>query len=378
MQSDLGLNLLSAGLFKFSVSTYEPMQKAVSSKLQGAIAMFQEKWDKAEECFIKTLQYFEDRGLQRESNNLKIELADLFVKQGEYFRALSKLAEARLFFEEENAPREIKRIRTAEMAIDKEIGKYGEDYRNLRMLLEISKVLAQITDISELLPMIVDMAIKVSGAERGFVMMISGPGKLDFAAGRNKNKETLRHEEFAFSKSVTDSVLETKKTVSITDTASDDKFKARDSIVGLSLRSIMCGPMKMGENILGLIYVDSQVPTFYFSRKNAEFFEALCSHAAFAVNSARLFQQIGQYSTLQDENKHLRETLKQRKQLLSQIKIEIDTPFKTLFESLGTIDRNPSDPAEVQAQARSAKNSLLLIKASIEELLGSENPGKAI
>ena len=134
----------------------------------------------------------------------------------------------------------------------------------------------------------------------------------------------------------------------------------------------------MGENVLGLIYVDSQVPTFYFSRKNAEFFEALCSHAAFAVNSARLFQQIGQYSTLQDENKHLRETLKQRKQLLSQIKIEIDTPFKTLFESLGTIDRNPSDPAEVQAQARSAKNSLLLIKASIEELLGSENPGKAI
>lgn len=357
-------------------STDDAMQKAIASKLGGALAMYQEKWDKAEDCYVKTLQYFEDRGLKREANNLKIELADLFVKQGEYFRALSKLAEARLFFEEENAQRELKRIRTSELEIDKEIGKYGEDYRNLRMLLEISKALGQISDISELLPMIVDMAVKVTGAERGFIMMIQEPGKLSFAAGRNRNKESMRQEEFAFSKSVTDSVLEQKKLISITDTASDDKFRARDSIVGLSLRSIMCGPMKIGENILGLIYVDSQVPTFYFSKKNAEFFEALCSHAAFAVNSARLYQEFTRKSVLEDENKHLRETVKQRKQLVTQLKMEIDTPFKELFETLSTIDKNPGDPSEVQMLAKKAKSHLSALKTTMDELLGADNSGK--
>lgn len=357
-------------------STFEPHQKAVANKLQGAIAMFQEKWDKAEDFYIKTLQFFEERGMQREANNLKIELADLFVKQGESFRALSKLAEARLFFEEENAPREIKRIRTAEMAIDKEIGKYGEDYRNLRMLLEISKALGQVNDIGELLPMIADMAVKVSGAERGLIMMAQSPGKLTFATGRNKNKESLRQEDFAFSKSVTDSVLETKKLVSITDTASDDKFRARDSIVGLSLRSIMCGPMKIGENILGLIYVDSQVPTFYFSKKNAEFFEALCSHAAFAVNSARLYQQINSQGVLQDENKHLREQIKQRKQLQSLVNMEIETPFKELFETLSTIEKNHMEPNELQNMVRKAKGNVQAIKMSVEELFGTENQVK--
>lgn len=357
-------------------STFEPHQKAVANKLHGAIAMFQEKWDKAEDYYFKTLQFFEERGMQRDANNLKIELADLFVKQGESFRALSKLAEARLFFEEENAPKEIKRIRTAEMAIDKEIGKYGEDYRNLRMLLEISKALAQVNDLNELFPMIADMAIKVSGAERGFIMMLQGPGKLSFATGRNKNKENLKQEEFAFSKSVTDSVLETRKLVSITDTASDDKFKARDSIVGLSLRSIMCGPMKIGENILGLIYVDSQVPTFYFSKKNAEFFEALCSHAAFAVNSARLHQQLSAQGTLLDENKHLREQIKQRKQMQSLVCMEIETPFKELFETISTIERNNMEPNELQTLARKAKTNIQAIKMSIDELTGTENQVK--
>ena len=363
-------------LTDLSESTFEPHQKAVANKLHGAIAMFQEKWDKAEDFYIKTLQFFEERSMHREANNLKIELADLFVKQGEFFRALSKLAEARLFFEEENAPREIKRIRTAEMAIDKEIGKYGEDYRNLRMLLEISKALGQVNDIGDLLPMIADMAVKVSGAERGFIMMVQGPGKLSFATGRNKNKESLRQEEFAFSKSVTDTVLETKKLVSITDTASDDKFKARDSIVGLSLRSIMCGPMKIGENILGLIYVDSQVPTFYFSKKNAEFFEALCSHAAFAVNSARLHQQINSQGVLQDENKHLREQIKQRKQLQSLVSMEIETPFKELFETLSTIEKNHMEPNELQNLVRKAKGNIQAIKMSVEELFGTENQVK--
>jgi transcriptional regulator with GAF, ATPase, and Fis domain len=245
------------------------------------------------------------------------------------------------------------------------------------MLLEISKALAQVNDISELLPMIVDMAVKVSGAERGFIMMVHGPEKIEFSIGRNKNKESLRQDAFAFSKSVTDTVLEHKKLVSITDTASDDKFKARDSIVGLSLRSIMCGPMKIGENILGLIYVDSQVPTFYFSKKNAEFFEALCSHAAFAVNSARLFNEMSKKIILEEENKHLRDAVKQKKQMVTQLKMELDNPFKELYETLSTMDRNMADQTELAALAKKAKASLLSMKTALDELLGTDSSGKA-
>jgi transcriptional regulator with GAF, ATPase, and Fis domain len=138
----------------------------------------------------------------------------------------------------------------------------------------------------------------------------------------------------------------------------------------------MCGPMKISENILGLIYVDSQVPTFYFSKKNAEFFEALCSHAAFAVNSARLHQQLSIQGTLLNENKHLRDQIKQRKQVQSMVSMEIETPFKELFETISTIDRNNMDPSELQALAKKAKISIQAIKMSIDELLGTENQEK--
>ncbi len=291
-------------------STASDLLHAKSLRLNGIISAFMEKWDKAEEYYTSALRIFETKKLKRMANALKIDLAHLFVRQEDYFRALSKLSEAAMFFEDDGGAKELKRIQKTELQIDKELGKYGEDYRNLRMLLEISRALVEVENLNELLPMIVDMALKVTGAERGFIMLLTKSRSLDFRFGRNNKKENLTPDEFAFSSSVTDSVLSQKRLVSITDTESDEKFKARDSIVGLSLRSIMASPLKITEEIIGLIYVDSQVPTFYFSKKNAEFFEALCSHAATAISYAELKTKNSQFDALLEENKALKDLKK--------------------------------------------------------------------
>lgn len=347
-------------------ATYDPIQEAAYNKLQAALYAFTEKWEKAEESLIKSLDTYERKKMVREANHLKLELSDLFIKQGEFFRALSKLSEARLFFEEENSQKELKRIRTTELAIDKELGKYGEDYRNLRMLLEISKSLTQSNRLDELLPMIVDMAVKVSGAERGFVMLLTHSGKLEFSVGRNQKKENLGKDTFGFSTTVTDSVLSERKLISITDTASDEKFRAKDSIVGLSLRSIMCAPLRVQDKILGVIYVDSQVPTFYFSKKNAEFFEALCSHASTALWQAKLFEQAVSSAKLAEENRMLKEMGRQKAELVGNISEKIKEPLNRLYEISSDLEAKLLSGDELTALSNDVKNCMISIKTIIE------------
>ncbi len=356
--------------------TGDQVQEGIYLKLAGANAASQEKWEKAEEYYIKALDIFDRRKMTKDANHLKIELSDLFVKQGEYFRALSKLSEARLFFEEENSSKELKRIRNTELSIDKELGKYGEDYRNLRMLLEISKALAGVGNIEELLPMVVDMALKVSGAERGFIMLLTPSGKLDFVVGRNQKKEFLSRDMFEFSTSVTDTALTDRKLVCITDTATDEKYRSRDSIVGLSLRSVMCGPLRVGDQVLGVIYVDSQVPTFYFSRKNAEFFEALCSHAATALKQARHHNQELESMRLQQENRMLKELTRQRVDALAGLKQRMEVPLKELEESLITIEKMSLSNTDLAALARSTRSYIISVKEMVESAIKSQEEKK--
>ena len=312
---------------------------AISNRLEGAINSYQEKWDKAEEKYTNALSIFQKLKEDREVNMLKVDLADMFVKQGDFFRALSKLSEARMFFDEEGGTKELRRISKMELEIDRELGKYGEDYRNLRMLLEISKALVVVTNLNELLPMIVDMALKVTNAERGFIMLVSKSGVLDFRCGRNQKKEDLNPDEFAFSSTVTDTVLTEKTLVSITDTETDEKFKTRESVVGLSLRSIMCAPLKIGERVIGLIYVDSQVPTFYFSKKNAEFFEALCSHAATGISHAELSQKNADFDALMDENKTLKDLMKLNKSSKARQVTKLETLVNNAKEKLRQLNQ---------------------------------------
>ncbi|MEZ4812312.1 MAG: hypothetical protein R2883_02295 [Caldisericia bacterium] len=127
---------------------------AKSMILNGMIAAKIEKWDKAEDFYTSALRIFEKKKLRRLANTIKIDLAQLFINQEDYFRALSKLSEAGMFFNDDGGAKELKRIQKAELTIDRELGKYGEDYRNLRMLLEISRALVEVENLDELLPMI--------------------------------------------------------------------------------------------------------------------------------------------------------------------------------------------------------------------------------
>jgi sigma-B regulation protein RsbU (phosphoserine phosphatase) len=70
----------------------------------------------------------------------------------------------------------------------------------------------------------------------------------------------------------------------------DERFKRRESVFNLKLRSILCVPLKLKERVLGVIYVDNRLQVGLFTPDDLDLLSAIASSAAIAIENARLYQ----------------------------------------------------------------------------------------
>ena len=125
----------------------------------------------------------------------------------------------------------------------------------LLRILELNKEMARAAR-PELLPdRILDAAIELAGAERGFLIeRRRGPAApptedgLDWevVAARNIDRENVRKGLRKVSRSITARVLESGQPFRSDDAINDEAIDPRASIAELKLRSVLCVPLRVG------------------------------------------------------------------------------------------------------------------------------------
>jgi HD-GYP domain-containing protein (c-di-GMP phosphodiesterase class II) len=114
-------------------------------------------------------------------------------------------------------------------------------------------------------------------------------GSFDMVTVRTKDGKASG--EVKVSRSVVNDVLE-KGISSFTDDAmADDRYVGGESIVRQRIRSVMCAPMRTTEEILGVLYVDSQMAR-EFSEAELELLAAVGNQAGIALHRAKLMQEV--------------------------------------------------------------------------------------
>jgi len=165
-----------------------------------------------------------------------------------------------------------------------------KEYNYFRSLLEITRSINTHQDFNKLLELIVDSAIMLTKAERGFLMLFSKDGGLEFRVTRDYDRETLEDEDIEISKTIVNRVLATGKPLFLSDIFKDKQFTISESIEALGLRMVMCVPLKIKENLLGLIYADSHSETDKFTQLKENIFEAFAAQASVAVENNHLYE----------------------------------------------------------------------------------------
>jgi len=168
------------------------------------------------------------------------------------------------------------------------------EHARLAALYQVSYALSASLNLDETLRIVMDSAIRLTRAERGFLMLLDEAGALDFRLARDAHGDPLHESQFEISRTVVQEVARSGTPVVTTDARSDPRFAKQDSVVQYSLRSILAVPLKARGQITGVLYVDNKARNALFTRDELDLLSAFAGQAAMAIENARLYTQTDQ------------------------------------------------------------------------------------
>lgn len=163
---------------------------------------------------------------------------------------------------------------------------------DLETLLDVSKVINSTLILDDILQMVMKKAIKLLGAERGFLMLLDSKGNLQFKTAHNICKDSLSKEDLRISMSIANKVAQNGESIYTSDAQKDKRFSKQKSIVELNLKSIMCVPLKSKEKIIGILYLDNSSKRGIFLESDLHLFEVFAGQAAIAIENAKLYEDL--------------------------------------------------------------------------------------
>jgi adenylate cyclase len=164
------------------------------------------------------------------------------------------------------------------------------DYEKLRIAHELGRAIVGVLDLDQLLPRILDKSFELLPADRGVILLYDQDHTL--VPRYVKHKSGHHDEQILLSKSILHEVEQHKKAVLSSDAQMDSRFSGAHSIIMQGIRSTMCVPLLHGEELLGIMHMDSQIAANAFSEKDLQLFSGIASQAAVAIQNARLVKNI--------------------------------------------------------------------------------------
>jgi serine phosphatase RsbU (regulator of sigma subunit) len=175
---------------------------------------------------------------------------------------------------------------------------------NIAKLYEVGRSISSTLILDDLLVTIVDNVVSIAQAQRGFVMLLEekdGQRELVFKVGRDARKHPLNEEHFAFSTTIARKTIDEKKSQVLTSALGGEGEAASLSMVQMKLQSIMCVPLIEKDNVIGLVYVDSQQENKEFIEADSEVLESLAGQAAVAIVNAKLYAEAADKERIRHE-----------------------------------------------------------------------------
>jgi len=239
--------------------------------------------------------------------------------------------------------------------LSQQIESFEAEHGNLMALANIGQVVNSSLEHDEVLRIVMDNIVRLTRAERGFLMLRNEKGEMVTQVARNWEQESIKSSEAATSRTIVQRVIESGEPIVTTNAQEDQRFSGQESIMMLNLRSILCVPLKVKNDLIGVIYADNRMRTGIFAETERDLLVAFANQAAVAIENARLFSS-------------LRRTLAE----VTELKNLMDNVFASIASGVITADiSNQITLANRAAQAILGHASTEIIGHSLDEALAS-------
>ena len=186
----------------------------------------------------------------------------------------------------------LKALESALVRVSEILVPYELQYGHLQALANIGQVVNSTLEVDEVLQIVMDTIVRLTEAERGFLMLRDERGEMTIRIARNWEQESINQNESSISRSVVQRVIDGGEAVLTTNAREDPRFGGQESIIAFNLRSILCVPLMVKTELIGVIYTDNRIRTGIFSESERDLLIAFSNQAAVAIENARLFTSL--------------------------------------------------------------------------------------
>ncbi|HEY7115841.1 MAG TPA: ATP-binding protein, partial [Tepidisphaeraceae bacterium] len=186
---------------------------------------------------------------------------------------------------------------------------------NLKLLYQLNASLGSSFDMDQVLEVVMDLVFEHVKADRGIILALDErrnelipkvvrtrdetvPGGARGENGRNAEDKQQQAEKIHASRTIINYVIERGEGVLSSNAMTDARFSKGKSVHNLGIRSALCVPIKCrrmdgkeGDEIMGVIYIDSSVKNYTYSPDQLRLLTAIGLQAGLAVQNAKLYQQ---------------------------------------------------------------------------------------
>ena len=169
----------------------------------------------------------------------------------------------------------------------------GNMLRRLQGMAQVSIGLGAERDRRKLMDKIMAVIFDIfPDAERAFVLLRDPdrPEELTPAAARTRDA-AAGVDRIALSRTIVNEVLRGKHTILSSDAMEDARFASGESVVDLKLRSVMCAPLIMEDEVLGLIQVDTS-GAYTFGKDDLHILTGVGAQTAVILRNFDLYEEI--------------------------------------------------------------------------------------
>jgi transcriptional regulator with GAF, ATPase, and Fis domain len=177
----------------------------------------------------------------------------------------------------------------------------------MKRLVDFSELLLRPGDLDHLLSELIDQVVALTRAHTGFLVLADDTGNYQIRVARNLERQPVDDAADVLSDNIIREVITSRQAQIISDAYSDTRFQSSVSVINLKLCSVMCVPLIVRGELLGLIYVGNNDVRDLFKVEQLEMLKLFASQAALFIKNAGLLVE------LREESAELAERLEQFK-----------------------------------------------------------------
>ncbi len=181
---------------------------------------------------------------------------------------------------------------SAQSLLDRVSGQaMGSDLEKLSLLLQAAQSFSNTRVLKDVLKTMVEYALRVTGAERGFVFLGDSVASLRMETGRTMDGQELS-DDSKISRSIVRDAAESGSEFIMGDATGRGWDLGRESIIAHELRSVIAIPLRRRASLslLGLLYLDSRLVACNLSGVSKEILHVIAIEAATLVENAAMLQ----------------------------------------------------------------------------------------